>query len=119
MTTRQPSSTLTILVGFALFCGSIALVGYTAHASEENTRQVDQTFAACPAVRPVCVVRKTQNAKFAEITRVDFEAHACTDGRSATRESSRRVVLSTYEPIFVDMNPRLRRLAQQQGCIVQ
>lgn len=119
MSVHNPSSALSIGVYLLFFGGFIALTGYTSHASDERTKQVDQIFTACPLAKPVCSVLKTQNAKFAQITRVDFEVHSCTDGRRALRETSRRVILSTYEPMFVDMTDRLRGLAQQGGCSVQ
>jgi hypothetical protein len=103
-------------VGTALltmcFLGLLA-IGFDGVA---ESQEVDRVFAACPMVASTCFIEKTQQGKFGAISRTDFESHVCGDGSSASRETNKRVVLSTYEPAFSDFSGRIKKLATEQGC---
>jgi hypothetical protein len=98
---------------------SVAWFWFNIQQDQAKARQVDQIFAECAAVAPFCIIRKTQNAKFANLTRLDYERHVCSDGRSAYRQTSSRVILSTYEPFFGNFTSRIRDLAKKHGCQAQ
>lgn len=88
-------------------------------ASSDATAKTDKIIAECPVKTKNCTVRKTQMAKFAQISRYDYATHVCEDGRIATANVNSKTLVSTYQPFFADMRDKVEELAKINGCIAE
>jgi hypothetical protein len=84
----------------------------------QQAKRVDALIAACPIAAPMCALSEVKYSNHVTLTRLDFEVHRCPDGRQATREVSRTVLLST-DAVPTGYLAYRNALALQTGCMVR